>query len=125
MKARHEKERTKKIQSEEDAGFAKFYSDRYKDPVRRGCWLCEILQRKVHRSSQKRMPQRSSQKRMLALLNSTATGTKILSEEDAGFAKSIATGTKIQSEEDTGFAKFYSASQKRMLASQNSTAKGT
>ena len=26
-----------KIQSEEDAGFAKFYSERYIDPVRRGC----------------------------------------------------------------------------------------
>ena len=42
------------------------------------------------------------------MLNSTATGTKIQSAEDPGFAKSIATGTKIQSEEDAGFTKFYS-----------------
>jgi hypothetical protein len=28
VKARHDKEQTKKLQSEEDAGFAKFYSDR-------------------------------------------------------------------------------------------------
>ena len=44
---------------------------------------------------------------MPASQNSTATGTKIQSEEDAGFAKSIATGTKIQSEEDAYFTKFY------------------